>query len=377
MNKTNLILAFSLMWFSFSYGQQKDTIYGKVKSIREKVIFLTERENPRLFEIDGDYGHSGFMGPKSTISRFKNIWYTTNFCYYINYERHFDENGLLIKDIWYDKKDSLENYYRYEYDKKDRLVRKIDSLYDLVYIDTHYYEGDRHETIISQNSDLDFYNYRYKRYNENGKLIRQKRIDEYGAIDEYIFKYNDNGKLLYRIYKNPNSYRKIGERSWSWGVQDTIGNIYKDLINKYDESNRLIERKTYGLNSDGDHKGTKLGEHTIYNYKNNNLIQEIRGYSSDRPYYTNYEYDKENRLKKKFYYTEKESNTRRVEKYDYKDDKIRLLEYTEEDWTSKELRTYKIEFNYKYDDIGNWNEIVKKVDGKKLYKWIRQIEYYK
>ncbi|REE07657.1 YD repeat-containing protein [Winogradskyella pacifica] len=162
MNKTNLILAFSLMWFSFSFGQQKDTIYGKVKSIREKVIFLTQRENPRLFEIDGDYGHSGFMGPESTISRFKNIWYSTNFCYYINYERHYNENGLLIEDIWYDKKDSLENYYRYEYDKQDRRVRKIDSLYDLVYIDTHYYERDKHETIISQNSDLDFYNYRYR-----------------------------------------------------------------------------------------------------------------------------------------------------------------------------------------------------------------------
>ncbi len=377
MNKTNLILAFSLMWFSFSFGQQKDTIYGKVKSIREKVIFLTQRENPRLFEIDGDYGHSGFMGPESTISRFKNIWYSTNFCYYINYERRFDDNGLLIEDIWYDKKDSLENYYRYEYDKKDRLVRKIDSIYDLVYIDTHYYERDRHETIISQNSDLDFYNYRYKRYDENGNLIRQKSIDEYGTIDEYIYKYNENNKLLHRIYKNPNSYRKVEERSWSWGVQDTIGHIYKDLVNKYDESNMLIERKQYGLNSNGDHKGTKLGEHTIFKHKNDNLIQEIRGFSSDRPYYTNYEYDKENRLTKKYYFTEKESNTRRIEKYDYKDDKIRFLEYTEEDWTSKELRTYKIEFNYKYDDKGNWNEIVKKVDGKKLYKWIRQIEYYK
>lgn len=377
MNKTNLILALTLFWFSFSFGQQKDTIYGKVKSIREKVIFLTERENPKLFDIDGDYGHSGFMGPESTISRFKSIWYSTNFCYYINYERHYNENGLLIQDIWYDKKDSLENYYRYEYNKQDRLIRKIDSIYDLVYIDTHYYERDRHETIISQNSDLDFYNYRYKRYDENGKLIRQKSIDEYGTIDEYIFKYNDSGKLLYRIYKNPNSYRKVGERSWSWGVQDTIGNIYKDLVNKYDESNRLIDRKTYGLNSDGDHKGTKLGEHTIYKYKNNNLIQEIRGFSSDRPYYTNYEYDKENRLKKKYYYTEKESNTIRIEKYDYRDDKIRFLEYTEEHWPSKELKTYKIEFDYKYDSNGNWNEIVKKVDGIELYKWIRQIEYYK
>ncbi|WP_179336140.1 hypothetical protein [Winogradskyella costae] len=376
MNKLNLFTFSLLLFISISFGQQKNTIYGKVKTIREKVEFLTEKENPQFLYND-DYGHSGFMGAELTISRFKSIWYSTNFCYYLNYKRHYNENGLLIEDIWYDKKDSLENYYRYEYDKQDRLIRKIDSLYDLVYIDTHYYERDRHETIISQNSDLDFYNYRYKRYDENGKLIRQKRIDEYGTINEYIFKYNDSGELLYRIYKNPNSYRKVGERSWSWGVQDTIGNIYKDLVNKYDESNRLIERKTYGLKSDGDHKGTKLGKHTIFKYKNNNLIQEITGSSSDRPYYTNYEYDKVNRLKKKYYYTEKESNTRQVEKYDYKNDKIKFLEYTEEDWSSKELKTYKVEFDYKYDANGNWNEIVKKVDGKELYKWIRQIEYYK
>ena len=376
MNKT-ILITFSLLFFiSISFGQQKDTIYGKVKTLREKVEFLTEKENPQFLYYD-DYGHSGFMGPESTISKFKSTWYSTNFCYFINYERRFNENGLLIEDIWFNKKDSLENYYRYEYDKKERLVRKIDSLYDLVYTDTHYYEGDKHETVISQNSDLDYFNYRYMRYDQKGNLIRQKNIDEYGTIDEYIFKYNNYGKLLYRIYKNPNSYKKVGERSWYWGVQDTIGNIYKDFVYKYDESNRLIDSKRYLLNTDGDHKGTKLSEHTIFKYKNDNLIQEIRGYSSDRPYFTNYEYDKENRLTKKYYFTEKESNTRRIEKYDYENDKVRFLEYKEKDWPSKEFKTYKIEFNYKYDNKGNWNEIVKKVDGKELYKWIRQIDYYK
>jgi hypothetical protein len=381
MNKTNLILAFSLLWFSLSYSQQKDTIYGKVKSIREKVIFLTQRENPKLFEIDGDYGHSGFMGPESTISRFKSIWYSTNFCYYINYEREFNDSGLLIKDIWYDKKDSLENYYRYEYDKKDRLVRKIDSLYDLVYIDTHYYERDRHETIISQNSDLDFYNYRYMRYDENGKLIRQKSIDEYGTIDEYIFKYNDSGKLLYRVYKNPNSWKQKSERTWSYGPQDSIGNVYKDLINKYDDLNRLTQRQRFDLYEDDEnHKDPKLVENVFYEYdKNNNLIltKRINGYIKVKPTFNHSEYDKKNRLIKRYCCSEKESDAKRIEKYDYKGDEITSLEYTEESWPSKEMKTYQVDFEYKYDDKGNWNEIIKKVDGKELYKWTRQIEYYK
>ncbi len=377
MNKSNLITFSLLFFFSISFSQQKDTIYGKVKTIREKVIFLTERENPRLYEIDSDYGHSGFMGPESTISRFKATWYSTNFCYFINYERRFNENGLLIEDIWFDKKDSLENYYRYEYDKKERLIRKIDSLYDLVYSDTHYYERDKHETVISQNSDLDYFNYRYKRYDQNGNLIRLKSIDEYGIVDEYIFKYNKDGKLLYRVYKNPNSWKKSGEKSWSWGPQDSIGNIYKDLVNKYDESNRLIQRQHFGLNSDNDHKGTKLTEHTIFKYKDNNLIQEIRGFSSKKPNYTNYEYDKENRLIKKYCCSKKISDAIRIENFEYKNGEIKFLEYTEESWPSKEMITYKVSFEYKYDDKGNWNEIVKKINGIELYKWVREIEYYK
>lgn len=381
MNKTNLIIALSLFLFSFSYGQQKDTIYGKVKSIREKVIFLTERENPKLFDIDGDYGHSGFMGPESTISRFKSIWYSTNFCYYINYKRQFNEKGLLVKDIWYDKKDSIKNYYRYEYDKEHRLVRKIDSLYDLVHIDTHYYERDRHETIISQNSDLDFYNYRYKRYDENGKLIRQKSIDKYGTIDEYIFKYNDGGKLLYRIYKNPNSWKQESERTWSYGPQDSNGNVYKDLVNKYDEFNRLIQKQRFDLYEDYEnHKDPKLVENIFYEYnKNNNLIltKRINGYIKVKPTFNHSEYDKKNRLIKQYCCSEKESDAKRIEKYEYKEDEVISLEYTEESWPSKEIKTYQVNFEYKYDDKGNWNEIIKKVDGKELYKWTRQIEYYK
>ena len=81
----------------------KDTIFGNVKEIREKVIFLTEVENPQLLYYD-DYGHSGFMGPESTISRFKDTWYTSNLSYYINYERNFDTKGNIISDKWFGKK---------------------------------------------------------------------------------------------------------------------------------------------------------------------------------------------------------------------------------------------------------------------------------
>ena len=54
-----LIIIFGINTLRSQY-LPKDTLYGKVKEIREKVIFLTEIENPQLLYYD-DYGHSGFM----------------------------------------------------------------------------------------------------------------------------------------------------------------------------------------------------------------------------------------------------------------------------------------------------------------------------
>ncbi|HEX7868569.1 MAG TPA: hypothetical protein VF455_00505, partial [Chryseobacterium sp.] len=55
----------------------EDSLRGNVKRIREKVIFLTEIENPQLLYYD-DYGHSGFNGSEATISRFRDTWFTSN-----------------------------------------------------------------------------------------------------------------------------------------------------------------------------------------------------------------------------------------------------------------------------------------------------------
>ena len=359
-----------------SFSQPKDTIYGKAKTIREKVEFLTQKENPQLLYYD-DYGHSGFMGPKSTISRFKNIWYSTEFCYYLNYERHFDNNGKVIEDIWFTKKDSFITSYKYKYDKKERLIKKTDSLDGLVYTDTHYYENDNHENIVSQNSDLDYFNHKYKRYNKDKKLIRLKSFDSYGTIDEYIYKYNSGGKLLFRIYKNPNSWRKSGERSWSYGVQDSIGNIYKDLFNEYDNSNRLIKSQRFDLYEDDEtHKEPKLTRSTIYKYNNDNVTQIINSYVNGKPTYTNYVYDNKDRLIEKYCCSQKKSDSKRIEKYVYKNGEIMSLEYIEKSFPTKEVKTFKIAYDYKYDNKGNWKEILKKVNGIKLYKWLREIEYY-
>ena len=38
---------------------------------------------------------------------------------------------------------------------------------------------------------------------------------------------------------------------------------------------------------------------------------------------------------------------------------------------------FEIIFKYKFDKHNNWIECIKNVDGKDLYLWKREIEYYK
>ena len=103
------------------FSQSTDTIYGKPKRIREKVVFLTGQQNPQMLYYD-DYGHCGFRGPEITIAQFKNVWFSTEFCYYLNYERHFDKQGKISKDVWYSKGDTLLRSYRYSYNQEGKLV---------------------------------------------------------------------------------------------------------------------------------------------------------------------------------------------------------------------------------------------------------------
>ena len=65
------------------------------------------------------------MGPKFTIAKFHQFWFSIDLCYYVNYERNFDKKRKITKDIWYGKKDIFLNSYRYVYNKKVLEVFKI------------------------------------------------------------------------------------------------------------------------------------------------------------------------------------------------------------------------------------------------------------
>ena len=351
-----------------SQNLPKDSVYGNVKKIREKVIFLTEKENHQFLYHD-DYGHSGFMGPESTISRFYNTWYKSDICYYLNYERNYNKKRKVIKDIWYGKKNNLLNSYRFLYDEKDRLISEIDSSEYSTSTRNHYFEeygdGNVDENIIYESLKHNSFLHIYKNH-KKGKVIRTKNYNENGTINEYINNYNDKGKLTYRIYKDPNN--------WSHDVQDSITVIYKSLINEYDLKNKLVKSQIFDL--DKYKKKVVLSSQTINSYDEGNLISTRTSNKNGFETFYYYKYDNSNRLIEQYCCDKDISNAKIIQKYRYKNNLIDQLSYSEESFPSQEMESHKISYSYKYDDNKNWIEIIKTVNDLEQYKWVRELEYY-
>ena len=64
----------------------------------------------------------------------------------------------------------------------------------------------------------------YRKYDKE-KVQVFKTFDENGNVDEYKYFYNNAGKLLYSIYKNPRLWKRIDERSW--------GTVYMILLGMF------------------------------------------------------------------------------------------------------------------------------------------------
>lgn len=373
-----VLVLFLIPFLAMSQNLPKDTIYGNVKRIREKVIFLTEIENPQLLYYN-DYGHSGFMGPKSTTNRFHDIWYTSDICYYINYERFYNSNFKIIKENWYGKKDDLIESYRYVYDKKERLISLIESSNYFQSTTNHYYEeyGDIiDEHIICENLELNSFTHDFVKY-KNGKIINIKRFEDSGTISEKSNHYNEFGKLDYSIIKNPNKWIKLEENSYSYGIQDTIGVTFKNIINKYDFINRLIKTHIYDLDSDNYSNEVIEVSQTTNVYEGDNLTARYTSNkNSIQAFYYYYRYDNTNKLISKYCCDEDITKAKNVKKYKYKDNVVSELLYEQESFKTKKMEKYRVRFTYKFDVNKNWIEIIKSVNGVRLYKWTREIEYY-
>ncbi|MEW5677217.1 hypothetical protein ABGT15_12960 [Flavobacterium enshiense] len=369
-----LLIIITIPLIGFSQKLPKDSLFGSIKKIREKVIFLTKKENPQII-YESDYGHMGFQGPEKTISIFNSYWYSDHLCYYINYERHFNKDGKIAKDIWYGKNDVPFNSYRYTYDKKGRINTMIDSsmIENIAVTKKHYYEQWENSDFLKKNIihlDYNFFTMYTIEY-VKGKKVKSQQYNDEGIILDTIFKYNDIGKLDNYISKR---------RKWS-SETNSVRYESRKKIYEYDIKNRLIGIYTSSPFFDNEISKEQY-KNKQFEYDGNNLKTEI-SFISDRKklkeVYINYIYDKSNRLIKRYSFDKDISKASTILEYTYKKDKIAKLNFSQEEYNennNKYLKKYTILYKYKYDNYNNWIEIIKTVDGIDLYKWIREIEYY-
>ena len=351
-----------------------DSIYGNIKRIRERVFDISNNDNPKQIEID-EYSDSMVLIPNDLNLNIYDILFSGSNIGYENYERIYNENGDILKNTWFVKKDEFYESTTYKYDKKNRVIRKIDSTNNYVSIKNHYYEDFdefTNENIISLSFDSNYFNHTIKQHKDN-KVIRIKHIDEFGNITEYINNYTLNGKLKSTTTKEPETWRKNEEGDWSYGVHDSIPNVFKSRINEYDEKNRILKSFEYNYSIKNNYKAPILLHQVLYNYENNKTtVKEI--YESGMISSKSYIYDNQNRIIKYYCCSDTISGSNIIREYSYKNGKIVSGKLITKD--NGKIEIQKIDFKYKYDDKNNWIEIIKLVDGKERFKRIREIEYY-
>ena len=351
-----------------------DSIYGNIKRVREKVFDISDKDNPKQIEID-EYSDSMVLIPNDLNLNIYDILFSGSNIGYENYERIYNENGDILKNTWFVKKDEFYESTTYKYDKKNRVIRKIDSTNNYVSIKNHYYEDFdefTNENIISLSFDSNYFNHTIKQHKDN-KVIRIKHIDEFGNITEYINNYTLNGKLKSTTTKEPETWRKNEEGDWSYGVHDSIPNVFKSRINEYDEKNRILKSFEYNYSIKNNYKAPILLNQVLYNYeKNKTTVKTI--YESGMISSKSYIYDNQNRIIKYYCCSDTISGSNIIREYSYKNGKIVSGKLITKD--NGKIEIQKIDFKYKYDDKNNWIEIIKLVDGKERFKRIREIEYY-
>jgi hypothetical protein len=351
-----------------------DSIYGNIKRVREKVFDISNKENPRQIEID-EYSDSMILIPNSLNLTIYDSAFSGSQSGYENFERFYNENGKIVKHIWYVKKDDFYKSISYQYDEKNRVIKEIDSLSNYVSYYKHYYEdfdNYTNENIISLNLNSNYFNHSIKQYKDN-KVIRTKLIDEYGNITEFINDYNENGKLKYTTLKSPETWKKNENGNWSYGVQDSIPNVYKSSVYEYDDKNRLLKKLEYDYSEKNNYEKPILLNQVIYNYeKNKTTVKRI--YESGNSSSFIYIYDEKNRIIEYHCCSDSVSNSSLVRKYFYKKGKIVSFHYLRND--NGKTSTEKIDFKYKFDEKNNWIEIIKSVNGQEKYKRTREIEYF-
>lgn len=356
LNKTNLLILF-LFFFSFSNAQGTDTIYGKVKSIREELKFINDSiQNKKLFSNEGDYGHYGFYSAEFTVSRFKDWWYNTDFVHYINYYKEFDRNEKLLKEIWFYKNQDTANYNAYKYTNSG----KVKNHKKISYKESNSnYTYDQNDNLIIVKTIYSDSSYRTKKYKYNS----QNLVSEYQYFDSEDPK---DIRTTEKYYNSLGSLIKIRNLEDGDDYSEENGTVFK-----YDEQDKLIEY--YSYEHEFDENKDVVFDRVKIKYIDDLLTEHLSCDENDSiTYFRKYDYDEKKRIIKEVSGRPKYPDVNEILEYKYAnhDLPVKLV------CTGKEKRTV-IDFEHEFDENNNWIKQTKIVNGKRLFVWTRRIEYYK
>ncbi|UHO38657.1 hypothetical protein H5J24_00145 [Chryseobacterium capnotolerans] len=379
-------ILFILFFLSACFNAQviKDSILGKPKFVKEYVLFLNDSRPYTFLSNDSEYGHAVIMTPKNLRNRMQDTWFETDFCRYINNETFYDKNRNITKETWYYKSGKIVDDYNYVYDSLNRLTTQNTRGYS---------ESTRHYFYDGNSKTAKFSELYYKRKDEPMKKYGNN-LESFNPL--FITKFDAISKTDSIFAITNDIWKKVGK-----GYTEGKDSIYHQKLNRikmYDDQYKIIEEKYFDYKSDYQNKKISLGRHLKYEYdEHGNIIKQtdfnngkilsyiiyengkiIKTESIDddgKKTYTIYIYTKDQKLKQKtMYYKEKLWQDSR---YEYKGNYIIRLIYLDKPiLEDKIVEPIIINFKYKFDKQKNWTEIIKNINGKDLYKWIRKIEYY-
>ncbi|MBK1896899.1 hypothetical protein [Chryseobacterium paridis] len=382
-----LLFLFILLSAFFSSQVIKDSIFGKPKFIKESVIFLNDSGPFTFMKGDDEYGHAVIMTPKNLRNRMKDTWFETNFCRYINNEVYFDKNRNIIKEIWYYKSGEIVDDYTYVYDDLNRIITESSK--------NKYSEKSSHYFYDKNSKIAKFKKYYYKWENEPLEIF-VNNLESFKPL--FVTKFDTISKTDSIFAITNDIWKSVDERSYT-RAKDSIYHKRLTRIKVYDKQYRVVEEKFFNYEEDFQNKRVSLTRHLKYEYdkvgnlakqidfkdgkfysyimfENGRIIREEKNDDYGKTSYTVYTYTKDQKLERRtMYYNDKIwYDLRFVYDGNYITKLYYLDKYGSED---KDIEPTVITFKYTFDKQKNWKKIIKNVDGKDLYMWTREIEYYK
>ncbi|MBW8362334.1 MAG: hypothetical protein K0M56_09150 [Kaistella sp.] len=377
-----------LLTFSFCNSQIiKDSIIGKPLYVKEYVLFLQNSGPFTFMQGDSEYGHAVMMVPKFLRKNMARSWFETDFCRYINNETHYTKDRKITKEIWFSKSGEIIDDYNYEYDALGRLKQEKSKNTYSEDAKLYFYEGNAKTPRFEKNY--------YKKKNDSPEFyLKDNNEWNHLLVSEF-----DSISKTDSVFSVTNQYMKsLGERTYT-SAKDTIYHKRLIKVKMYDSLFRVINEKIFNPD-DYNIKKVFLEKNILYEYdllgiitkkteikddkyhyfiqeKNGKYREEIKdgGYASVSS--VEYKYYNDGKLDTRTHYYQ--GNISHQIHFEYDDYNLitKLLYLDTWGKNKNDLKPTVVTFKYKFDKHKNWTECIKNVDGKDLYLWKREIQYYK